>query len=193
MVNIEIDNDVFNYLKSHAEPFVDTPNAVLRRLFFCTDNSSNEASSTKKSALGAIGSINASSEPFITSFLRERYGEEFRIKHPFRTMFESESHLIYFQNFNKIGTTNLWYRLSESSLKTLRMTNKAAKVCFTNASENLVIEVPMKDLDVQLSRSAWKKKFLEVNIDPVDLRWREINWNLQKYLVKRGVFSDSSF
>lgn len=30
--HIELDDDVFDYLKSHAEPFVDTPNTVLRRL-----------------------------------------------------------------------------------------------------------------------------------------------------------------
>lgn len=29
---IEIDDDVFDYLKQEAEPFVDTPNSVLRRL-----------------------------------------------------------------------------------------------------------------------------------------------------------------
>ena len=29
---IRIDDDVFDELKGHAEPFVDTPNSVLRRL-----------------------------------------------------------------------------------------------------------------------------------------------------------------
>lgn len=191
MVNIEIDDEVFRYLKSLAEPFVDTPNMVLRRLLFNKDMSA-EIPSTPKSTAKSTDSAEASSEAFITSFLRERYGEEFRVKSPFRTMFESERHLIYFQNFNKIGTTNLWYRLSESSLKALRKTTKTAIICFTNPSENLVIEVPMKDLDAQVARSTWEKEFLEVNIDPADLRWREIDWNLQKYLVKRGAPNDSS-
>ncbi len=31
---IEIDDDVFKYLKEHAGPFIDTPNSVLRRLIF---------------------------------------------------------------------------------------------------------------------------------------------------------------
>jgi hypothetical protein len=31
---IEIDNEVFDYLKAKAEPFVDTPNSVLRRELF---------------------------------------------------------------------------------------------------------------------------------------------------------------
>ena len=34
MHDIRIDNDVWNHLKTFAEPFVDTPNSVLRRLFF---------------------------------------------------------------------------------------------------------------------------------------------------------------
>lgn len=33
MPNIRIDDDVWNYLKKKAEPFEDTPNSVLRRLF----------------------------------------------------------------------------------------------------------------------------------------------------------------
>jgi len=32
--NIEVDERVWNYLKSKAEPFVDTPNFVLRRILF---------------------------------------------------------------------------------------------------------------------------------------------------------------
>lgn len=32
--NIEIDEKVWNYLKSQAEPLIDTPNSVLRRLLF---------------------------------------------------------------------------------------------------------------------------------------------------------------
>ena len=32
--NIEVDSDVWSFLKEHAEPFEDTPNSVLRRLLF---------------------------------------------------------------------------------------------------------------------------------------------------------------
>ena len=34
--SIEIDDVVWHYLQSHAEPFVDTPNSVLKRLLFDT-------------------------------------------------------------------------------------------------------------------------------------------------------------
>jgi negative regulator of replication initiation len=35
---IEVDEKVYNYLKSHAEPFIDTPNSVLTRLLFGAEN-----------------------------------------------------------------------------------------------------------------------------------------------------------
>ncbi len=39
MHHIEIDEEVYSYLKQHAQPFIDTPNTVLRKiLFFKTDN-----------------------------------------------------------------------------------------------------------------------------------------------------------
>ncbi|MCK9390240.1 MAG: hypothetical protein M0Q01_01565 [Syntrophales bacterium] len=184
MANIEIDDDVFNYLKSIAEPFVDTPNTVLRRLLLREENRQTSKSATQSTPSFSPERLAALTQVFMSSFLRERYGEEFRVKSPFRTMFESEKHLIYFQNFNKIGTTNLWYRLSESSLSTLRKSTKIAVVCFTNASEKIIIEVPMSDIDDRIAKSSWNKEFLEVNIDPTNLRWRELDWNLQSYLSK---------
>lgn len=41
---IEIDDDVWSYLKNFAEPFVDTPNSVLRRLLFDDEERNDEAS-----------------------------------------------------------------------------------------------------------------------------------------------------
>jgi hypothetical protein len=38
---IEIDNEVMNFLKKNAEPFIDTPNTVLRRLLLKDNNRSN--------------------------------------------------------------------------------------------------------------------------------------------------------
>ncbi|MFH1019420.1 MAG: hypothetical protein V1782_02245 [Pseudomonadota bacterium] len=184
MVSIEIDEDIFNHLKSFAEPFIDTPNTVLRRLLFSEKQPYREASAEMSTSAALTKGLGASSEGFVSSFLQDRYGEKFRTKTPFRTMFESENHLIYFQNFNKSGTTNLWYRLSESSLKVLRKTTKIAVVCFTNPSEGIIIAIPMKDIDEQLVRTSWQKDFLEVNIDPTNLRWRELDWSLQQYLAK---------
>jgi hypothetical protein len=38
---IEVDDDVFDFLKTHAEPFVDTPNSVLRRVLKIDDGCSH--------------------------------------------------------------------------------------------------------------------------------------------------------
>ncbi len=42
--SIEIDPDVWQYLQRHAEPFVDTPNSVLKRLLFGDREPREEAS-----------------------------------------------------------------------------------------------------------------------------------------------------
>lgn len=186
MVSIEIDEDIFNHLKSMAEPFIDTPNTVLRRILFQECQPHHEASTKLGASTALPRSPVSSSEVFVSSYLQGRYAEVFRTKSPYRTMYESEKHLIYFQNFNKSGTINLWYRLSESSLSTLRESTKIAIVCFTNPSEDIIIEIPMKDIDKQIVKSAWKKEFLEVNIDPANLRWRELDWSLQQYLCKKN-------
>lgn len=52
--NVRIDQDVYGFLKRHAEPFVDTPNSVLRRLFNLPSRSMerppNEPSPPKRQA-----------------------------------------------------------------------------------------------------------------------------------------------
>jgi len=40
MYTIEIDHSIWTFLQKHAEPFIDTPNSVLSRLLFATDDSS---------------------------------------------------------------------------------------------------------------------------------------------------------
>lgn len=191
MVTIEVDDDVYNKLKTLAEPFVDTPNMVLKRLLFSEpllppppSRLTRTIDSTNKSYSETTC---MSSEAFAASFLKNKYGEKFRTRTPYRTMFESENNLIYFQNFNKIGTANLWYRLNKGSLNELRTTKKIALVCFTNPSEKIIYEIPMKDIDIQAAKANWKKDFFEVNIDPANSRWRELDWNIEKFLVSVNV------
>lgn len=184
MTMIEIDDDVFNYLKNMAEPLVDTPNSVLRRILRIEQGSG----STKKfpgvsTSDESMHRVELSSEYFIQSYLAYRYQERFRPRAPFRTMFESEKHVIYFQNFNKAEATNLWYRLSETSLKALRETTKIVLICFTNPAEDLALEIPLRDIESRIEEKKWDKSYLEVNIDPVNLRWRELDWNLEKYQI----------
>src|SRR4051812_5057453 len=48
---IRIDDDVFEKLKEHAEPFVDTPNSVLRRILdLAPGGATNEAEGTRSGA-----------------------------------------------------------------------------------------------------------------------------------------------
>jgi negative regulator of replication initiation len=188
MVTIEIDEDIFNYLKSIAEPFVDTPNAVLRRLIFPNSNSVQGIPSTWHStAPSSIKDPSTAVQTFMAAFLQKRYGETFRARSPYRTMFESDSRLIYFQNFSKAETMNLWYRLTEGALKTLKKSDKAVYVCFTNPVANIIYEIPMTDISNQLIKVKWTKKFLEVNIDPANSRWRELDWNIEKYQIKNNA------
>jgi hypothetical protein len=187
MVTIEVDEEVYSKLKALAEPFVDTPNTVLKRLLFqepLTVNFLSKPISTNSNANRSPSGKNfISSETFVASFLK-KYGEKFRMRTPYRMMFESENHLIYFQNFNKSGTANLWYRLSKGSLNALRTTKKIALVCFTNLSEKIIYEIPMKDIDIQATKANWEKDFFEVNIDPANSRWRELDWNIDGFIVR---------
>lgn len=185
MVTIEVDDEIYNLLKNMAEPFVDTPNSVLRKILFTKLKPLETKTSTFISTTNKLPSQQeVSSDAFMSSFIKKRYEGTFKIKSPYRTMFESQTHLVYFQNFNKSGTSNLWYRLSERSLSVLRETQKIALVCFTNPSENIAFEIPMKDIDAQVKKANWEKEFLEVNIDPANSRWRELDWNIDKYLIK---------
>ena len=188
MVTIEIDEDIFNYLKSKAEPFVDTPNAVLRRLLFPNSKTVQGTSSTSYStSQTSVKDPSTSVQTFMAAFLQRRYGETFRARSPYRTMFESDSRLIYFQNFSKAETMNLWYRLTEGALETLKKSNKTVYVCFTNPVANIIYEIPMKDISNQLLKAKWTKKFLEVNIDPANSRWRELDWNIEKYQIRNSA------
>ena len=187
MVTIEVDEEVYDRLKNMAEPFVDIPNSVLRKILFSEFKAQHSQQRTAASTMKSLPvDQEVLSKVFISSFIKKHYEGNFRIKSPYRTMFESQNHLVYFQNFNKAGTRNLWYRLSEGSLQLLRNTQKTALVCFTNPSENVLYEIPMKDIDIQSRKANWEKEYLEVNIDPANSRWRELDWTIEKYLVKEA-------
>lgn len=55
---IEIDEDVFSYLKSKAEPFVDTPNSVLRRELRIDVRSSEPAIASESPAPASTAKVN---------------------------------------------------------------------------------------------------------------------------------------
>lgn len=121
-------------------------------------------------------------EEFIEQILEEEYGGPFRVRPPYRTMYQDEEHLIYFQNFNRAGTANLWYRLKGTAMDTLTSDRRRAYVVFTNPADRFAYLIPVGDLETQVRKVGWEREDLEVNIDPGTDRWRELEWDLSEYL-----------
>lgn len=182
MHTIEIDEAVFTYLKSQAEPFVDrTPNDVLRRLFKLADHSADRAAQHRRRRRRGRRTSN-NSQAFVDQILEREFGVDFQPRSPYRTMFEGARHIVYFQNFDKAGTSNLWYRVKASALGSLRTSTKRAFIIFTNPAERLAYVIPVPDIDGRVARVGWKREDLEVNIDPASDRWRELDWDVSEYL-----------
>lgn len=190
MHSIEIDDDLMGLLTQNARPFVDTPNSVLRRLLLPgserksqpTPPETPEATVPYPSARSVVRSHTAPDpEAFVAEVLRQEFGERFRVRSPFRMMFESDQRLVYFQNFNASATSNLWFRLNARPMQVLRSSRKTAFVCLTNPADRYAFLVPLADIDAHAKANNWSRPELEVNIDPSTFRWREFNWNLTKY------------
>ena len=182
MISIEIDNEVFNKLQSLAKPFIDTPNSVLRRVLNLEQRSLNNETKRHLPSTSTISSTQDTlTAAFMSSYMKSRFNEKFRTRTPYRTMFESDNQIIYFHNYNNKGAKNLWYRISENSLRDLRSSPKKSIICFTNPAERFAYEIPLTDIDQQARKVMWKRDYYEVNIDPVNARWREMDWRLDEY------------
>ncbi|MBI5101854.1 MAG: hypothetical protein HZB33_08495 [Nitrospirae bacterium] len=183
MKTIEIDDDVFNFLKLKAEPFIDTPNTVLRRILLPKE-SSRGLSSTHSHDIEPRCVSQTTKEAFMHAYLKRRYPESFRVRSPYRTMFESEKRIVYFQNFNKQGAVNLWYRLSGKILEMLAEAKKPVFICFTNPADGVVYDIPLSDILSQSKKVNWNRADIEANIDTSNGRWRDLDWNINEYLDK---------
>lgn len=185
---IEIDDEVFACLKRQAEPFVDrNPNDVLRRILDLEATRSEQK--TRVSRVSRRSSAVEGTEAFAQRVLEEEFGGEFRVLSPYRTMYQNGQRVVYFQNFNKAGTSNLWYRLKRSALETLRSDGRDAYIAFTNPAEGFAYLIPLSDLERRAQQAGWSREDLEVNIDPAADRWRELDWNLSQYLRSYGSSS----
>jgi len=178
-MNIEIDNEVFAFLEQNAKPFVDTPNTVLRRLLLKKESTYEE--DVMSSLLGVKNKVSAGD--FIREVLYKEFGEDFRRRRPYSYMFESNNLLIYFQNFNKKNDT-LWYTVSKQPLQVLKNSSKESFIGFTNPAEKFVYLFPLKDIERAILESGWDRDYLQVNIDHLSHRWRDLNWDIQNYLKK---------
>jgi len=178
-MKIEIDNEVFAFLEKNAKPFVDTPNAVLRRLLLKKESANTE--DVMSSLLGVKNKVSA--RDFVREVLSKEFGDGFRRKRPYSYMFESDNILIYFQNFNKTNDT-LWYTVAKQPLQVLKNSSKESFIGFTNPAERFVYLIPLKDIERAILKSGWDKDRLQVNIDHLSHRWRDLNWDIQNYLKK---------
>jgi len=182
MVKIDIDNEVFEFLQKKAKPFVDTPNTVLRILLQIDNNSSapkNEVESTMSTLGQKTSSIDTNE--FVQLVLSKEFAEEFRRKSPYRYMFESDNRLIYFQNFNQESAT-LWYRVNEKSLKVLKSSSKKSFLCLTNPAESIAYLIPLEEVENQITSSNYERDYLEINIDHISRKWKELDWNIKQFL-----------
>ena len=186
MKSISIDSEVYDFIKNNAEPFVDSPNSVLRRLLLGEAEVGSEADNTigypQKGVVTSTKNVSGGAAKFVNQFLASRFDGEFSVRSPYRMMFESDNQIVYFQNFNKKGTSNLWYRLNPTPMSVLRSSEKEGFVCLTNPAEEFGFVLPLQEIEQHTKSVGWNRDELEVNIDPADSRWRELSWNLEPYL-----------
>lgn len=183
MPKIEIDEEVMAFLKAQARPFVETtPNAVLRRLLLGKPISRRMKSEAARPKRVQDGGVDTGT--FVDRVLERRFGHGFRKRPPYQYMFDSEPWRVYFQNFNKKETSNLWYRLRGGALRDLDSAKKDAAVCLTNPAQGIVYVLPVAEVIRRARRAGWAGGDLEVNIDPSDNRWRELDWDLSTHLER---------
>ena len=178
-MKIEIDNEVFAFLEKNAKPFVDTPNSVLRRLLLKKESTNIE------DVMGSLLAVKnkVSARDFVQEVLSKEFGIDFIKTRQYSYMFESNNILIYFQNFNKKNDT-LWYTVSKKPLQVLKNSSKESFIGFTNPAERFVYLIPLNHIEKAILESGWDRDYLQVNIDHLSHRWRDLNWDIQNYLKK---------
>ncbi len=184
MRTIEVDDQVYDFIAKHAEAFVDTPNTVLRKLLLKNvGNSRNSVPSAQPNTRTTTRnrSHETSSEAFVKRCWENRFSGQRRQVARYRMMLESGKDVVYFQNFNKRGSPNLWYRLNPEPLQTMRSKPQQAWICFTNPAENFGYLIPLEEIDKRAETVGWDREEIEVNIDVAEDRWREFDWRLAKY------------
>lgn len=175
MHKIEIDSDVLDHLKKNADPFNDSPNSVLRRLFGLDGAKSK---GNNKNQQGVI----MRSEEFVKKIISQHYNYSGvpRKVGRYRYMFNLDGKLVYFQNFSK-PTNNLWYRLKSSAIEELK--NKHSEIVFTYSVDGIYFPINVSELQQKLDKNNWSREDIEVNIDPDTDHWRELNWRLDRHTI----------
>lgn len=183
MRTIEIDDDIFEFIKSNAEPFVDhSPNAVLRRLLLAGDLQARPAGEAQGED-ERRGSDSSESVAFVKEILGHDFSDSFERYGRFRMMFESASELVYFQNFNQ-ASERWWFRITKRPWDTLRNTEKRALIYLTNPAMRLAYALAVEDVEARVRAAGWNRDTLEVNIDHARHRWTELDWKIENRLKR---------
>jgi len=127
-----------------------------------------------------------SSGEYAQRILTVFFDGRFKVHKNYQFLFESDMQMVYFQNFNKKDTENLWYRISQSALRLLKTSIKDTYVCLTNPSLGLLYMLPMQEVEKRIEKAGWVRDDLEVNIIVKNSYWRELNWDLSHY--KKRVY-----
>lgn len=120
--------------------------------------------------------------------LDDLFDEEFESVGRYTTMYKAHDNLIYFRNcYTPEG--KLWYRVDKKEWKMLQEDSRNALLIFTNAATQIAYVIPVPDVIRQVDTSGWDRDYLEVNIDPANDRWIELDWKIQGYIERfpRGV------
>lgn len=183
MISISVDEEVFEFLQSHGEPLVDTPNMVLRRLLL--DDSVRVRGSWSRPAADPEKCRRVSTREFGKRVSAVEFGEPFwRVRSAgrgFRTMFESQDRIVYYLNFNKPDALNYLYRLTGQALRALLDSTKQALVVFTNPAEGVAYLVPAQEIGQRLVAADRDLEGVVVNIDSARNLWRELAWDLSEF------------
>lgn len=183
MTKIDVDDQVYEALKKMAEPFVDSPNTVLRRLLDLdgvatrTPRKLSHAESTPGAQLQRE---EVRTKQFVEKVLAQEFGRDFNRRGRFVYMLESKNRQVYFQNFNA-AYDNAWYRIRGAARQELANSKKETFICFTVPAAGEYYLIPFEDIEGQIKRCKWERTDLEVNIDRVRSIWRELKWDIGGY------------
>lgn len=183
MTKIDVDDQVYGALKEMAEPFVDSPNTVLRRLLGLDGAARGtlrkvaqpEPAPRQRAQTGKVRS-----KRFVEEVLAQEFGRDFNRRGRFVYMLESKNRQVYFQNFNA-AYDNAWYRIVAAARRDLENSKKETFVCLTVPAVGEYYLIPFEDIKVQIERCRWERPDLEVNIDRLRSFWRELRWDIGAY------------
>jgi hypothetical protein len=183
MTKIDVDDQVYDTLKKMAEPFVDSPNTVLRRILNL-DKITSEMPIKLRRARPTLRiqmeDTEVRSKQFVEKVLAKEFGRNFNRRGRFVYLLESKSHLVYFQNFNA-AYENAWYRIGATARRELKESRKKTFICLTVPAEGEYYLIPYEDIEAQIEHCNWSRPDLEVNIDRLRSHWRELKWDISSY------------